>query len=85
MDVTLLELHVNDGLDFSPTGSIGSRSGGDDDETVADEESGSSGRTGMKAFGVLVLLALLAVGVKKFGGRGDGEMEDLEELDEMPA
>ena len=81
MDITLLELHVDDGFDFSPSSSFGGSEPADSNGSdVESTESSSRGR--MAALGVLVLLAVLALGAKRMMG---SDMEELEDLDEIPA
>ena len=55
----------------------GSKKGGS-----GSKEAGGSSRGRMAALGVLVLLALLAYGTKRMMG---SDMDEIEELDEIPA
>ncbi|MFC7098629.1 hypothetical protein [Halobaculum marinum] len=90
-DFTLFELHVHDGLDFSPSSVIGGSS--DDppemedadvdietDDTDEASESGAGRAVG--ALIGLVFLVLVGVGVRKLMADDLDPIEELEELDE---
>ncbi|MFC7068337.1 hypothetical protein [Halobaculum lipolyticum] len=92
-DLTLFELHVHDGLDFSPSSVIG---GGADDAAEAvesagdgteididgDEESGSGAGRAVGALIGLVFLVLAGVAVRKLMSDDLDAIEELEEMDE---
>ncbi|UIO98538.1 hypothetical protein Hbl1158_08175 [Halobaculum sp. CBA1158] len=86
-DITLFELHLHDGLDFSPS----PRFGGDADPTTdgsestddtdydGDDEQGA-GRGALVALVGVVLAVALAVGARKLLS---DDLEPLEELDDL--
>lgn len=87
VNITLFELHVHDGFDFSPSSVIG----GDEEEldeyaeeelaVDADEESSGPGR-GAGALVGLVVLVVLGLGIRKLMSDDLDPVEELEELDE---
>lgn len=87
VDITLFELHVHDGFDFSPSSVIGGDKEEDvdeyDDELAVDgdEESSAPGRAVGALVGVVVLVAL-GLGVRKLMSDDLDPIEDLEDLDE---
>jgi uncharacterized OsmC-like protein len=92
VDLTLFELHVHDGMEFSPRGMLGPAGdevaeifddeAADDESTAdADESSGVSPRQALlAALGATLVVGVGAVLVKKFTDRPDVEI-DVEAVD----
>lgn len=92
VDITLLELHVNDadlGKYGSKLSSVAEDVADDEDlsETIdveTDSDGSSSGGKGKALLLSLVLIGLLAAAAKFLGGDDDfEELEELEELDDL--
>ena len=85
--LTLLELHLHDGLSFSATNTAPAIGGSD--EAAADgggaegDDAGETGSSGLRvgALVALVLLVALALAAKYL--RGDDDLEELVDLDDV--
>lgn len=92
VEFTLFELHLHDGVEFSPRGVLGDVGESlpalvdeeSDPATVeeSDDESGGAARTVLSAVAGLTLLAGVAYGVRRLRREVDVELEveDVEEI-----
>lgn len=97
VEFTLFELHLHDGVEFSPRGVLGDVGeslpalvGGDESERAAesasvertDDESGGTARTVLSAVAGLAFLGGVAYGVRRLRREVDVELE-VEDVEEI--
>jgi hypothetical protein len=90
VEFTIFELHLHDGIDFSPMGAIGDASEdvaelfGEEtpEETTATEESGSGARVALGIVAGLAALGGVAYALRRVRSEVDVEIEvdDIEEV-----
>jgi len=81
VDVTLFELHFEEGFEFFPSSAVGRSD--DPDERIGDDAEGDSGGSPVGALvGVALVVVVVGVAIRKLLEDDLEPVEELEELDE---